>query len=392
MIYYFKIAVVILLRFMLRILWIFPVKRNRILFVANEGRVYGCNPQYIFEYLWSHFGNSYDYVWCLEENGKIQEEVHVICVKYLSPQYLFYLFTSGVVITNMLIEPFFIKRKGQLVISTWHGGGAYKKGDSNALFVSGSRAVYMNCVRNLRSGQTDYVISSCKAFTDTHHAVFNIEPLRFLPIGMPRNDLFFLSVQDSFRKKICGRLHIDPDKKIILYAPTYRGLWRNAELPDASLDVMAVCTAVCKRFGGEAAFLLRQHPNLKKMNASYDTNKTIDVCDYASMQELLFIADVFITDYSSALWDYSFTYRPGFLFTPDLEEYEATTSLYTPIDLWPYPYAKDMEQLCSLILNYKEEAALEKIKVHHNLLNSYENGTATESICRIIENHSMSNY
>lgn len=388
MIHCIKIVAVYLARYVLRVLWVFPVKRNRVLFVAFEGRVYGCNPKYIFECLQDHLGDTCEYVWCLNAEVEIPEVFHAGCVKYLSPRYLFYLFTSSVVITNLLIEPFFTKRRRQLVITTWHGGGAYKVGDNKSPVVTRQHGRYMRVLRTLRTGQTDYALSSCQAFTDTHYASFGIEPKHFLPTGTPRNDLFFRPGCDAFRKKILRRLDIDTDKTIILYAPTYRGLWHGARLPATLLDVTEVSNAVRERFGRETVFLLRLHPNLKGVGGELMAG-AVDVSRYADMQELLLAADVFITDYSSALWDYSFTGRPGFLFVPDLEEYERTTRLYTPIDLWPYPYAKDTGQLRSLIRNYDEEAALKRIRAHHELLGSYENGTATESVCKIIEGHIM---
>lgn len=59
------------------------------------------------------------------------------------------------------------------------------------------------------------------------------------------------------------------------------------------------------------------------------TSTVRDVSDYPEMQDLLCTADMLITDYSSSVWDYSFTYRPCFLFTPDLEEYKKNRLLYT---------------------------------------------------------------
>ena len=63
------------------------------------------------------------------------------------------------------------------------------------------------------------------------------------------------------------------------------------------------------------------------------------------MQELLAAADMLITDYSSCIWDYSFLYRPCFLYTPDLREYLAKTGFYVDIHEWPFPICENMEDL-----------------------------------------------
>ena len=94
-----------------------------------------------------------------------------------------------------------------------------------------------------------------------------------------------------------------------------------------------------------------------------------------------------ITDYSSAVWDFSLTGKPGFLFTPDLSIYKTDTDFDTPIELWPYPYALTIEDLCANILKYDEEESSQKIKAHHALLGSFEKGIATSEICKIIKDH-----
>ena len=384
--YYFKIVVIFLLRILLQAFFVFPIRKNQILFVVHEGARYDCNPKYIFEHMHARFGNSYHYVWCLNDANKLPADFCATCVKFLSPRYLYYLFTSGTVVTNLYIEPFFTKRKGQLVINTWHGGGAYKN-NTHISFLPKSRLAYMAYIRRLRHGQTDHMLSSCRAFIDTHHSFANIESERFLPVGTPRNDLFFRPDYGEFRLKLCESLGIETEKLIVLYAPTYRGLWRGAASPQVPLDADTVGKAVSMKFGGEVAVLVREHPLLANSGRSSATGKTLDVSRYPFMQELLSAVDVFITEYSSSMWDYSFTFKPGFLFTPDLEEYKATTDLFTPIEQWPFPYAKTVDELCAAIAAYDAERAAERIRTHHALLGSYEKGTATETVCRLIQEH-----
>jgi CDP-glycerol glycerophosphotransferase len=78
----------------------------------------------------------------------------------------------------------------------------------------------------------------------------------------------------------------------------------------------------------------------------------VNASKYDEMQELLCMADVLITDYSSSQWDFALTGKPGFLFTPDLDYYQhEDRGFYTPIDDWPFPYAKTNEELSNLIKN-----------------------------------------
>jgi CDP-glycerol glycerophosphotransferase len=111
----------------------------------------------------------------------------------------------------------------------------------------------------------------------------------------------------------------------------------------------------------------------------------IDASKYDEMQELLCMADVFITDYSSSQWDFSLTRKPAFLFTPDLDYYlNEDRGFYTPIDDWAFPYAKSNEELANLIRYYNEELHLKKVQRHLDLLGSFEDGHATEKVCDVI--------
>jgi CDP-glycerol glycerophosphotransferase len=110
----------------------------------------------------------------------------------------------------------------------------------------------------------------------------------------------------------------------------------------------------------------------------------ISVSDYPDMQELLCATDVLITDYSSCMWDFSFTYKPCFLYAPDLEEYKEARSFYTQPKEWPFSIAESNEQFIENIKNFDKETYEQAVKRHHYNLGSYETGTATEQLCNIL--------
>ena len=127
--YYFKYLKIRIARIVFRTIYpFFPIKSNRITFCSFEGLQYTCNPKYIFESMYHRFGREYDYVWILARQADMPEEFRqsVKIVKPKSAKYIYYLITSGVIINNIGFEAIFPKRKKQLFINTWHGGGAYK--------------------------------------------------------------------------------------------------------------------------------------------------------------------------------------------------------------------------------------------------------------------------
>lgn len=383
--WYIKLGIINFLQIFLRIFYIIPIKKNRILFSEYEGATYCCNPRYIFEYLYKHGGNKYEYIWCISDKNKIPASFDVKYVKPLSLRHLYYLMTSKIVMANVGIEPFVPPRKGRVFINTWHGGGAYKKGGVSATYYSNPHLYYFKSIRNLRSKSTSYLISSNRRFSEIFIDEFRLLPHQILPIGMPRNDIFFSteSYRADIRNRICEKYGIKEELMIILYAPTYRGHEAMCEHIDWSIDTDAICKAVRQRFGKEPIVLYRCHMNV--YNDRQNVSNAIDASDYPDMQELLVATDLLISDYSSLIWDFSLTYKPGFLYTPDLKQYLETTKLYTPIEQWQYPYAKTMTELCEQIKKYNEVEAIDKIKAHHNLLGCYEKGMATHEIYQLIE-------
>lgn len=374
-------------RICMRMLYIFPVKKNRILFSVHEGKRYNCNPKYIFEALYEEHGDIYEYVWCISDPKDIPDQYKVKCVKFMSLRHLFYLATSCVIISNIGIEPFVPKRKNRIFINTTHGGGAYKKGLVYTTFLPRLHRVYMAQLRDWRASATDYVISGCRIYSELLSKEMNIDKAKFLSVGMPRNDIFFQPEKHAaIRKRICQLYNINENQMLILYAPTYRGHWRTSSCIDLHFDPDRISKAVQQRFGKPAVVLYRSH--LIDRHQTLDC--IIDVSNYPDMQELLVATDILISDYSSLIWDYSFTYKPGFLYTPDLSDYLRDTDLHYPIDKWQYPHAESMEELCREVLNYDKPTAIARIQKHHDDLESYETGNATKSVCKIIHNYILS--
>lgn len=390
---YLKIGIVYCVRNILKLLHILPVKKRQILFSAYEGMAYTCNPKYIFESLMETDDTGFKYIWCLNDKNYLPEKYHncVKTTKFLSFSHIYYLITSGVIISNVGIEPIIPKRKSQIFINTWHGGGAYKRVSFDMGVYTKSEQYYIKCMRSLRRKDTDFFLSSCRKFTDVSSIDFDIESSRFVSCGLPRNDRFFSEneyLRKTLRRKICMEYRLDQYALLVLYAPTYRGTYRMQQQIDRQVCSQRVISAFSERFGRNVIMLFRSHISKNVISESKDTNSDItvvDVTEYPDMQDLLDIADVLITDYSSSIWDYSITQKPGFLYMPDINSYGIERGFYTPLDKWPYPYAENISSFCQLILDYDEEKSHAKIKAHQNLLGSYEQGNSNQIVLRLLK-------
>jgi CDP-glycerol glycerophosphotransferase len=174
------------------------------------------------------------------------------------------------------------------------------------------------------------------------------------------------------------------DSGIMLYAPTYRGPIENA-VPVAGFDIPNALNALSKRFRKKFVCLFRRHSYFIK-ETNIDDNSVIDVSVYPDMQELLCAADVLITDYSSSMWDFSLTYKPCFLYVPDLENYKAERDFYVPPEKWPFPLAQTNAGIEKNILAFDNEKYREDVKRHHAEFVSYDSGSAREAVADLVLN------
>jgi CDP-glycerol glycerophosphotransferase len=375
------IAVIYFLRIILRVFYIIPINERKIVFASYEGKQYSCNPKYIFEYMMKQYDNAFIYIWAINKHNLLPDECQNIqTVKYLSFGYLFHVFTAGYIINNAAVKPYLPFRKGQTIVNTWHGGGAYKTVFIDALAYK-KNIISMIAARKKTAKMVKYVISSCEKFTVVSSKVWAVPTAKFLPIGMPRNDILF-DIPDSVKRKVRDYFSMEDGKKIVLYAPTYRGDRRNADVMTFSPDILLLLQSLKKRFESVFLFLYRSHIYNKICNT--ENKNIVSASNYPDMQELLCAADILITDYSSSIWDFSFTFRPCFLYAPDLKKYQSEQGFYTPIEEWPFPLAETNEQLMENILNFDEEKYKQAVKKHHLDLGSYENGTACEQLCCLL--------
>jgi CDP-glycerol glycerophosphotransferase len=321
----------------------------------------------------------YKYVWLLNKEPK--ERLNgVIYVKKNTLKWIKEILTSKVLIQNTGFYAFIPYRKNQVLIDTWHGGGAYKRVDNS--YLKGSDAINQQKSLQYISSVLNYYISSSKKFTEVMNWSMNVDLGKFLPIGMPRNDVFFNKtlISDN-RTKICQKYAINDSDFIVLYAPTYRGLTTATIHFDNNLDTSKIKQKLKEKYQKDVIILFRGHHNLENPSFScFDKN----VSDYYDMQELLCAADMLITDYSSTMWDYSLLYRPCFLFVPDFDEYLTEKGFYTDPNSWGFVICKTNEEIIKNIENFDDEKFVSAMKKHHEDFGSYENGTATETLVKLI--------
>lgn len=157
----------------------------------------------------------------------------------------------------------------------------------------------------------DYVSVPSNYMGDKALSAFNTN-VKLIKHGFPRNDMIFKAL--NYTENIKSKLNIPNDKKIVLYAPT----WREETSSDINLDI----NAMQKELGDSYILLIRAHYMVSNnMDIRENYPFAIDVSNYPSIEELYTISDVLITDYSSVMFDYAYLKRPMLFYAYDLEKY-----------------------------------------------------------------------
>lgn len=319
-----------------------PIKRNRIVFCSYYGRGYSDNPKSICEVL-RKSGKDLDLVWlCKDEAAEKSLPEGVRAVPYRGVKRLKALASAGVWVDNCRKYES-IKRKKQFYLQTWHGFALKRieKDVEDKLepeYVEG-------CKKD--SAQCDAIITGNEHMARLFRNSFWYDgPI--LKTGTPRNDIFYQD-HNALHAKVCKAYGLPEDRKLALYAPTFRG--------DKSTDAYRIDAEMVRRkceenFKGEWSVLIRLHPNVAEQSEqlfSYDGDRLINATSYPDMQELLCAAGLLITDYSSSMFDYALTGKPIVQFATDIEAYAKDRNFYFPIDQLPFRLARSNAELETIL-------------------------------------------
>ncbi|WP_286229703.1 CDP-glycerol glycerophosphotransferase family protein [Neobacillus mesonae] len=337
-----------------------PVDKNLILFESGVGKQYADSPRVIYEEI-AKQNLLYKKVWVINKNFRFIDP-ETIKVKRLSPQYYYYLAKAGYWINNQNFPTYIQKRKETTYIQTWHGT-PLKKMLFDIEHVQGRDDGYLDRVYN--ATQTwDYLISPSEYASKAFRSAFRYKG-NVLEIGYPRNDLFYQGVQEEIANKVKRSLNLPANKKVILYAPTFRDnetTGNNKFVFNINMDLHRLQ----EQFGDEYILLMRMHVVISnKLTIPEELKDFVkNVSNYSDIQELLIISDILMTDYSSVMFDYANTGRPILFYTYDLDTYKNDVrGFYMDFEEEaPGPFLFDTEDIANALENIEEVKAKYKEK------------------------------
>lgn len=265
-------------------------------------------------------------------------------------------------------------RKGTNLIQLWHAMGAFKRVGYSRMNKKGGPTKHSLTHKNY----TGTIVSSENIRKDYAEA-FGISIDKVHALGVPRTDIFFdKKYADKVKNKYYKKYPILKDKKVILFAPTFRGSGQKSAYYDFNwIDF----DKFSKTFSDEYVCILKFHPFIKN-SPEYKTEKDsfyINMTDEREINDILFLTDILITDYSSVIFEYSFFKKPVIFYTPDLDKYKNERDFYYPFSKYTYgPVVKDFNSLLKEIKKAKVD--LKKLDKFYDYFCSSCDGKSTKRV------------
>jgi CDP-ribitol ribitolphosphotransferase len=275
--------------------------------------------------------------------GKLRYVWHMVKAAY-------YMATSKVLVVDDYFYPLYViqPKPETFVVQVWHACGAFKKFGYSVLDKSfGATRTFVETVPI--HTHYDQVIVSSRYVAKYYAEAFNMGIEKIVATGIPRTDLFFdeqkkKSIVELLREacpKIKGR-------KVILYAPTFRGDSRFNATGGFALDLEKMKDALAQDW----ILLTKLHPYAAAdfPKAWADDDFVLDLSQKENINELLLLTDVLITDYSSVVFEGALLEKPMLFFAHDLDEYVKERDFYEPYEAFiPGPLARDTEEVIRLL-------------------------------------------
>ena len=367
-----------------------PVDDKLIMFSSFMGKKYGDSPRAIYEYMRTRPEfDDYRFVWAFRypDNFRfLEQNPRTSVLKTNSDEHYKVYATAKYWVVNSRVPDIIGKKDDQVYLQCWHGTPLKRLGFD--IEVKGQNAKYT--VNELTSkyaidGKKYTYMTSPSAFcTEKFISAFGLDRIGreniVIEEGYPRND-FLSNYTEEDVARIKEQLGLPTDKKLILYAPTWRDNQYNA-VDGYTLKEDMDFNLMREKLGDEYVILYRAHYFVAN---NFDFSKyegfVYNVCDHDEINDLYVVADMLITDYSSVFFDYAILKRPIIFYMYDLEFYrDEVRGFYISFDELPGPVVQTEDELIGAIEGMKEWTPDEKYRKFNDKYNYLDDGKASERV------------
>lgn len=262
-----------------------------------------------------------------------------------------YIFVDDYVPIFKTITP----RKETTLIQLWHAGVGFKSVGYSRFGRDGSPHPTDSCHRRY-----DYALCGAEGLIHVYEEVFGIQEEQFLPYGLPRLDGYLEETTISaYRKNFYAQYPQFENKKIVMFAPTYRGATQDkAYYPFDKINM----DTLYETLADEYIFMFKMHPFIQeKVNIPEEyQDKIVDFSQGFDINELFYVTDVLITDFSSNLYEFALHRKPMIFYAFDKDYYQLTRGVHRTLDEAPGNVCENFDEVLAILKNHTFD--LEKLE------------------------------
>lgn len=276
------------------------------------------------------------------------------------------------------VEP----RKETKIIQLWHACGAFKKFGYSTMDLPWGQTRESMEKYPIHNTYTHVIVSS-NSVRKYYAEAFNMDIEKVYDVGVPRTDIYF---NEDFKNKTIKNFKESyniKNKKVILYAPTYRGNnLKNSTIADG-MDMDTLYNILNRDY----IVLLKLHPHGSKDLVIEEKHKdfAINVTNDLTIEEAFIVSDMMISDYSSVIFEYSLLNKPIIMFPYDLEEYDGARGFFLDYEAYCCgSVAFNNHDLSDIILSIDDNFDYAKLDEFKKFFMSACNGNSIKNVIDLV--------
>lgn len=360
-----------------------PVKKNRVFCIMTHDDGEGSNVSIVYQAMQKADVN-YSFSFLTQSDVRAVESFsNARCLINFFFRKPYQLARAEIILMDNVFLPYAYlrRRKGTKVIQLWHGTGTIKK------FGQDTNTGKLKSLEKRANSNITHLIVNSPAMKGLYAGAFGVKEEKVHALGLPKSDEFFRRIneieickENAYKNEIYQRYGIPSNKKLILYAPTFRD---NKEQNPRLIELLE---ELGQKLPDEYCLGLRLHPHIAHSFEEQQLGKNI--CQMSFEQDVntvLMAADLLITDYSSIIFEYCLLKRPMIFYAYDFEDFsdQGRGFYYNYEEFVPGPVAYSCREVLDIIRNgaFQTNRIEEFISDHY----MYTDGNATDRLMELLK-------